>query len=547
VNRSLALCLLLVGTAGAACAHRPTSSPLPATEPSPAKAPPPGGPEVAAHPAPAPDLGPIRVGADAVLAAQAEALWRVFTDGEAVDPAAAWNGHEALLSDETLRQLGAAVAASQGEERRAASYLRAWLLGERLGREGVEAARKAAQARATATFAWNGRDVPLHELSGLLAREHDRERRRAMADAAAVGARPALALAAARDEQLRAAAGALGYASPLTLAGEVRGEAPAALAALAEAVLSRTEQTWRTLLEELAGKEGMGREDVRARDLPRLLRGALPPQTFPAGRQLDAGATLLGAMGIDVAAQKNLRLDPGARPGKLPHAIALPVQPPGDVRLSTAPIAGLDALRGILHELAVAQHYANVRSDRLEFRRLGPAALPETWGVLFEEVAGNAAWLAEQGVEPEQARVEARAAAARRLLRAREAAARLLAGIARAESPGTTAERAAALAARARGCPPDADDPPDWRLDADPLLRSAEALRAELLAAQVELFLVGKAGGAAWWRAPASGAWLTAAWAEGSRRSPEELSLALGQPGLDPAALDAVVRARAGL
>jgi hypothetical protein len=200
----------------------------------------------------------------------------------------------------------------------------------------------------------------------------------------------------------------------------------------------------------------------------------------------------------------------------------------------------------VLHELGVAQYYAHVGAGPVEFRRLGPAAVPEAWGVLLEEVSGSADWLAEHGVDPEKARAEARAAAARRLLRAREAAARLLGGIARAEGPAS-AEREEALAARARGCPADPADPPEWRLEADPLLHSAETLRAELLAAQAELFLAGKAGAPAWWLARASGAWLVAAWTEGTRRSPQELSLALGQPGLDPAALDAVVRTRAGL
>ena len=85
-----------------------------------------------------------------------------------------------------------------------------------------------------------------------------------------------------------------------------------------------------------------------------------------------------------------------------------------------------------------------------------------------------------------------------------------------------------------------------WRVDPDPLLRSAEALRAELLAAQAESFLAKQAGGPAWWTSREAGAWLRAAWADGGRRSAAELSLATGHAALDAAALDAVVRERAG-
>jgi hypothetical protein len=101
------------------------------------------------------------------------------------------------------------------------------------------------------------------------------------------------------------------------------------------------------------------------------------------------------------------------------------------------------------------------------------------------------------------------------------------------------------LVARARGCPADVDPFPPQ--EPDPLLRTAETLRAELLAAQAEVFLATKGGGAAWWRSRVAGSWLVGAWADGSRRTPDELSRAMGQQGLGPAALEALVRERAGL
>jgi hypothetical protein len=496
-----------------------------------------GGPKV--------DVKGIRAATEAVLRAQTEGYWRLFTRGDPVDPAVAWTGHESLLSDDTLAGLAAAHDAAAGEERRALGHLRAWLVGERLARDAAEPAR-AGGARPAATFEWDGRAVPLREAAGLLAGEHDADRRRALAEAAAAGRRPLAAAAAEREGRLRVAALGLGYASTLELAAEVRGQSPEALGALAEATLARTDAIWARVLGELARREKLAPEDVRARDLPRLLRTGVSAAAFPGDRQLDAAAALLAALGIDLAGQRNLHLDPAARAGKVPLAITLPLDPPADVRLSTAPVAGLDALRGVLHELGVAEAYAHVRGGGpVELRRLGPAALHQAWGILLEEVGGAPEWLVERGVEDDRARSEARVAAARRLLRAREAAARVLAAIARVRAPDDAAAEEVRLVARARGCPADVDPFPPQ--EPDPLLRTAETLRAELLAAQAEVFLATKGGGAAWWRSRVAGSWLVGAWADGSRRTPDELSRAMGQQGLGPAALEALVRERAGL
>ncbi|HTN53505.1 MAG TPA: hypothetical protein VML50_13945 [Anaeromyxobacter sp.] len=533
--RPLAFRLALALPLAAACAHR---SPAP-----PAPPPPPAALPVPAAP-PHPDLGPVRAGAEAVLRTQADAAWRALALGEAADPAAAWAGHEGLLSDATLADL-AAVAEPAGDEARSAHLLRAWLLGERLGRASAAAGRQAAQGRAAAAFAWGGRQVALREVPALLADEHDADRRRSLAEAATAAAQPVLPLSAAREGAVRAEAHALGFRSTLALAAELRGERPEALAALAQEVLAGTEELWRGLRDELARAEGLAPEEVRTHDLPRLLRDAVPARAFPADKGIETAVAVLSGMGL-APGHAGLRIEAAARPGTLSAPIALPLDPPADVRVSAAPVAGLEALRALLHELGVAESYAHAAPELpVELRWLGSPALPEAAGRLLEEVAGSADWLVEHGVEPERARTEARAAAARRLLRAREAAARLLAAVGRARAPGPAVPgEEAALAARACGCAAEPYGPVAWQLDPDPLLRSAEALRAELLAAELERALAARAGGAPWWRAQGSGAFLAAAWAKGGRRTPEEVARALGASGLGPAALVAVVRAR---
>jgi hypothetical protein len=417
-------------------------------------------------------------------------------------------------------------------------------LGERIARDASPVSREVTRAREEARFLWGDHSVALRDLPSVLASEKDPQRRRALTEAAAPWARELFPVAAAREERIRTLSGELGYGSLAALAAELRGAPVAALRALAEDTLARTDATWAALVEALARADGMARADVRARDLPRLFRSQAPARFFPAGRQSGEATALLAGMGLDLARQANLRLAPGPQPRGLSRSIALPVDPPGDVRLAVAAVAGLEATRAALHELGVAQLYAHAPAGGPpELRRLGSSSVPAAFGRLFEEVAGTPEWLTAHGLAAEQAAAEARAAAARRLYRARELAARVLAAVARAEG-GEPQD--ATLFTRVTGCPVEQADLVPWRLDPDPLLRSAEGLRAELLAAQAELRLT-REGGATWWRAPASAGVLGELWAAAAGATPEELSQGFGERTLDAAALARVSRARAGL
>ncbi|HYG68619.1 MAG TPA: hypothetical protein VD838_13200, partial [Anaeromyxobacteraceae bacterium] len=172
---------------------------------------------------------------------------------------------------------------------------------------------------------------------------------------------------------------------------------------------------------------------------------------------------------------------------------------------------------------------------------------PSTWARLFEALAGDPLWLSERGLEGDALRDEVRAAAARRLHDARDAAARVIFEVERARDPSAAEAAWPALAARAFLHPAEEDAPPPWRTDPDPLLHAAETLRAVLLAAQAEVFLAERAGSPAWWRAKRAGEWLRGTWAAGSRHAPEELAAAMGARALDAAALERIARARAAL
>jgi len=538
----LGLALLAPKATGAASSPAaPPPQPLPPAHLRPPVLPDPLPSSVEALPSPSPTLETVRADADAVLRAEAEAYWRLFTSGEPIDPAVPWRGREELLSD---RALSVARSARQaGGNDRPAAYLVAWLVGERLAHDAADALRDAARAREEAHLVFADHEIPLRAVPSLLSEERDREKRRALSRVAASAARQIVPLVDRGEDRVISAARDLGYPSSLALATELRGAPAPLLTTLAEGVLSQTEPAWQALLASLARAEGLDPTEVRGRDLPFLLRTRVPPRLFPAGAHLTLGSALLAGVGIELARQANLRLAPEPHPGGPPHSIALAVDPPGDVRLAVAPIAGLDATRAALHELGAAEYWAHLREGPMELRRLGPASVPEAWALLFEEVTGAPAFLVAQGVPDAQARAEARLAAARRIFRARDRAARLLAALARAQDRSSGAE--GRLFARAAGCPAEPEDGLSFRLEPDPLLRAAEGLRAELLAAQLEARLAREAGGPAWWRAAAAGAWLVRAWPDSAGKTPEEVSASLGEAALDAGALLSLAAERA--
>ena len=212
------------------------------------------------------------------------------------------------------------------------------------------------------------------------------------------------------------------------------------------------------------------------------------------------------------------------------------------MRLSYTAGGGSGELRGLLHQVGAAAFYARIPSPVLEFRRLG-AVTGEAWALLFEGLAGDPGWLAERtGLAEGHLAPLVRAAAARRLHQARTLAARILIELARA-SGRDAAVAARPILERAFARAVETDELDLFLAERDPLLASADTLRALLLAAEAEQHLVALAHGP-WWRSPASGA-------ASSRRSPRdpgsacELVRALGAATLDGASLADSARARA--
>jgi len=135
-----------------------------------------------------------------------------------------------------------------------------------------------------------------------------------------------------------------------------------------------------------------------------------------------------------------------------------------------------------------------------------------------------------------------RASAARRIHGARALAARILVEIARARDPRGTAPAAKGILERAFAHEVENDELDLFVSERDPLLETADSLRALLLAAQAQEFL--SARSASWWLSKENGAWLVKAFSGGSRLSATDLAHSFGAPRLDAGALDRTARKR---
>ena len=527
VKRLLPIALAL---ALAACAHAPEVPPPAVAAPPVPAAPPPVVPAI--------DL--IRADVDALLAAQGKATWLAWTTGAPLDVAGPMRGREWIADGSALSALDAMPAASDPAEEGRRRMLRDFLLGERLA---AAVAPLPGAAPADLTFSFEGRTVALRDTASMLAAEPDAVRRAALDAARAPASARAAAAADASAAALADAVRRLGLGDPLSVAAELRRASPDALAALAAATLDATGPAYCAAMDALArGETGSSLAATHLRDLPRILRASHEPKAHPASRLVADGQAAAASAGVDLAAR--VKLDDRVAADKSQRPLAVPVQVPGDVRLSTMPSGGASEARAFLHELGVALFYSGIQAEAVEVRRLGSPAVAATWGYLFEGLAADPAWLQDRsGIVGHGLAREIRAAQAERLHAVRMQAARLLREVERSRGAAPGAAGDAKVLARALCRPVGTDDAARWPIARDPLLSSADGLRGALLAAQIEAALAEKGGGP-WWRWKGAPGWLAPIWAAGAVANPEDLARSAGVGALSAEPLARSARTR---
>jgi hypothetical protein len=261
--------------------------------------------------------------------------------------------------------------------------------------------------------------------------------------------------------------------------------------------------------------------------------------TYTKERATDVCLATLSALGFDLAADRNIRLDLDDRPQKSPRACVIASDPPRVVHLITRAQGGLHDYQAFLHEAGHALHYAGVDPNLpYTFRRLSrDHALTEIYSYICEAITREPAWHAEHfGLSDEEATTNAEATVFLEALLFRRYTAKLQFELdfwSKFDQAGLQSDDYSRRLTAATGV----RYPRDGHLaDMDPGFYSADYLRAWIRHAQLRTYLFDEVG-EDWWRSPRTGELLRDLFAEGTRPSSEEIATRLGFDPYDTAPL----------
>ncbi|MHB8469128.1 MAG: hypothetical protein ACYDCH_05160 [Gaiellaceae bacterium] len=262
--------------------------------------------------------------------------------------------------------------------------------------------------------------------------------------------------------------------------------------------------------------------------------------TYTKERSVDVCLATVRALGFDMSAIPNIRLDLEDRPQKNPRACVIASDPPEVVHLITRAQGGLSDYQAFMHEAGHALHYAGV-DPRLSYtyRRLSrDHALTEIYSYIFEAVTREPGWHAAYfGLSDGQAQENAEATVFLEALLYRRYTAKLRYELgfwsAFAQERGSSARDYSPLLTEATGL---RYDPRGYVSDMDAGFYSADYLRAWIRSAQLRQHLIREIG-EDWWRSEATGDILRALFAEGTKPTSEEIAGRLGFEPLDTAPL----------
>jgi len=247
------------------------------------------------------------------------------------------------------------------------------------------------------------------------------------------------------------------------------------------------------------------------------------------------------ALGFDMTAIPNIRLDLEDRPQKNPRACVIPSNPPDVVHLITRAQGGVSDYQAFMHEAGHALHYAGV-DPRLPFTFRSISrdhALTEIYSYIFEAITREPGWHALHfGLSDAQAEENAQATLFLEALLYRRYTAKLRYELgfwsAFADERGSSERDYSSALTSATGIRYDSRN---YLADMDAGFYSADYLRAWIRSAQLRTFLLGEVGDD-WWRSEATGEILRDLFLEGTRPTSEEMA---GRLGFDPLDTDPLV------
>jgi len=379
--------------------------------------------------------------------------------------------------------------------------------------------------------------VPLRAADVRLRNEENRGRRDAIEAARSGALEGLLPHHAELWDRLHGLAQELGHPSYTDLCAHISGTALKDLGPEAEALLRETEDAYEEHLRWYARRHlGAPFRELKRHDLLRLFRAPQWDSPFAPGRMLAVCRAAPEKMGADPAAEGRIQIDLEARPTKSSRAFVAAVEVPDRVILVTRPGGGPDDYRSFLHELGHALHYGYTdRRLPAEFRRLGDAAVSETWAFLMDGMLGERGWLRRfLGLDhPEDF---LRLNAFYKLFLLRRYAAKLQYELALHAGAGAGAGGRADLYYELLGRATRAEFPRAMYLsDVDLHFYAARYWRAWKFEARLREFLVERFD-EEWYRNDRTGPFLMGLWRQGQRCRVEALAAQLGLPdeGLKP-------------
>jgi hypothetical protein len=262
--------------------------------------------------------------------------------------------------------------------------------------------------------------------------------------------------------------------------------------------------------------------------------------TYPRERSVEVCVATVRALGFDLEAIPNIRLDLEDRPQKSPRACVIPVDPPEVVYLITRAQGGLSDYQSFLHEAGHALHYAG-SDPRLPWTFCAISrdhALTEIYSYIVEAVSRQPGWHALHfGLSDAEAQENAEATRFLEALLFRRYAAKLRFELGfwdafPAEQGGSPRDYEPLLT-EATGLRYDGRA---YLSDMDAGFYSADYLRAWIRSAQLSSYLRREVG-EEWWRSSGTGEILRALFAEGTRPSTEDVARRIGFEPLDTAPL----------
>jgi hypothetical protein len=257
--------------------------------------------------------------------------------------------------------------------------------------------------------------------------------------------------------------------------------------------------------------------------------------TYTKERATDVCLETLSALGFDLRAQPNIKLDLDDRPQKSPRACVIASNPPTVVHLITRAQGGLHDYQAFLHEAGHALHYGGCDPDLpYTFRRISrDHALTEIYSYIVEAISREPGWHAQYfGLDDAQAEENAQATVFLEAVLFRRYEAKLRFELdfwSRFADDGGTPENYEEYLTAATGVRYRSDA---FLSDMDAGFYSADYLRAWIRSAQLQRHLASEVG-EDWWRNQATGELLRDLFRQGTKPTSEEIAARIGFDPLD--------------